>query len=111
MTTGNFIQAVNEIKNNGGSRQTMYIREAWTDREMTIFTYADGTAEVFEGTHQFMSFSSEFEAVTVINKMQADYNKAVAESNARAEANRKSVKIDYCPISEYYGRAGVYYGD
>ena len=41
MRTENFIQAVDEIKNNGGTRETMYIKEAWKDREMTIFGYAD----------------------------------------------------------------------
>ena len=47
MRTENFRQAVDEIRNNGGTRETMYIKEVWKDREMTIFGYADGTAEVF----------------------------------------------------------------
>lgn len=111
MKTENFRMAVDEIRNNGGNRQTMYVKEVWKNREMTIFTYSDGTSEVFESTRPFMSFSTEAEAITVINKMQLDYDKALEESKARAEANRGKVKIDYCSLSDYYGRCNVYYGD
>ena len=109
MRTEDFIQAVDDIKNNGGTRQTMYIKEAWKDREMTIFGYADGTAEVFENTHPYMVFNSVAEAIFTLNKMQSDYDKEVSESNAKWNSN--NVKIDYCSISDYYGRRGVYYGD
>ena len=109
MRTENFTQAVDEIKNNGGTRETMYIKEAWKDREMTIFGYADGTAEVFENTHPYMVFNSVAEAIFTLNKMQEDYNKSVEESRVKWRNN--NVKIDYCSISDYYGRRGVYYGD
>ena len=109
MRTENFIQAVDEIKNNGGTRETMYIKEAWKDREMTIFGYGDGTAEFFENTHPYMVFNSVAEAIFTLNKMQEDYNKSVEESRVRWRNN--NVKIDYCSISDYYGRRGVYYGD
>ena len=111
MRTEDFIQAVDEIKNNGGTRQTMYIKEAWKDREMTIFGYVDGTAEVFENTRPFMAFNSVAEAVFTLNKMQADYDKEVAESNARWNSN--NVKIDYCSVADWYTRAprGTYFGD
>ena len=109
MRTENFRQAVDEIKANGGTRQTMYIKETWKDREMTIFGYTDGTAEVFENTRPYMAFNSVAEAIFTLNKMQADYNKKLEEDRARWRTN--NVKIDYCSISEYYGRSGVYYGD
>ena len=109
MRANNFIQAVDEIKNNGGTRQTMYIKETWKDRCMTIFGYSDGTAQVFDNTQPFMTFNSVAEAVFTLNKMQSDYDKEVAESNARWRNN--SVKIDYCSLENYYGRTGVYYGD
>ena len=109
MTTGNFRTAVEEIRANGGTRQTMYIKETWKDREMTIFGYADGTAEVFENTHPFMTFNTVAEAIFTLNKMQSDYNKQVEEDRARWHSN--NVKINYCSILDYYGRAGVYYGD
>ena len=109
MRTENFRQAVDEIKNNGGTRQTMYIKETWKNREMTIFGYTDGTAEVFENTRPYMAFNSVAEAIFTLNKMQADYNKKLEEDRARWRTN--NVKIDYCSISEYYGRSGVYYGD
>jgi hypothetical protein len=109
MRTENFRQAVDEIKANGGTRQTVYIKETWKDREMTIFGYADGTAEVFENTRAFMVFNSVAEAVFTLNKMQTDYDKGLEESRARWRTN--SVKTDYCSISDYYGRRGVYYGD
>ena len=109
MRTENFRQAVDKIKNNGGTRQTMYIKETWKNREMTIFGYADGTAEVFENTRPYMVFNSVAEEIFTINMMQADYNKKLEEDRARWRTN--NVKIDYCSISEYYGRSGVYYGD
>ena len=109
MRTGHFRQAVDEIRNNGGTRETMYIKEVWKDREMTIFGYTDGTAEVFESTRPYMVFNSVAEAIFTLNKMQADYNKKLEEDRARWRTN--NVKIDYCSISEYYGRSGVYYGD
>ena len=109
MRTEDFIQAVDEIKNNGGTRETMYIKETWQDRCMTIFGYADGTAEVFENTHPYMVFNSVAEAIFTLNKMQEDYNKSVEESRVKWRNN--NVKIDYCSISDYYGRRGVYYGD
>ena len=111
MRTEDFIQAVDEIKNNGGTRETMYIKETWQDRCMTIFGYADGTAEVFENTRPFMAFNSVAEAVFTLNKMQADYDKEVAESNARWNSN--NVKIDYCSVADWYARAprGTYFGD
>ena len=109
MRTENFRQAVDEIKNNGGTRQTMYIKETWKNREMTIFGYADGTAEVFQNTHPYMAFNSVAEAIFTLNKMQEDYDRKLEEDRARWRAN--NVKIDYCSISDYYGRSGVYYGD
>ena len=109
MRTENFIQAVDEIKANGGTRQTMYIKETWKDREMTIFGYADGTAEVFESTLPYMVFNSVAEAIFTLNKMQEDYDRKLEEDRARWRNN--NVKIDYCSISEYYGRSGIYYGD
>lgn len=111
MRTENFRQAVDEIKANGGTRQTMYIKEAWKDREMTIFGYADGTAEVFENTRPFMAFNSVAEAISTLNKMQEDYNKSVEENNARWRNN--TVKIDYCSVADWYSRAprGTYFGD
>ena len=109
MRTEDFIQAVDEIKANGGTRQTMYIKETWKDREMTIFGYADGTAEVFESTIPYMVFNSVAEAIFTLNKMQEDYDRKLEEDRARWRTN--NVKIDYCSISEYYGRSGVYYGD
>ena len=109
MRTENFRQAVDEIKNNGGTRETMYVKETWKDREMTIFGYSDGTAEVFEETRSYMAFNSVIEAVTALNKIQADYNRQVEESNA--QWRRNSVKIEYCSLSDYYGKAGIYYGD
>ena len=111
MRTENFRQAVDEIKANGGTRQTMYIKEAWKDREMTIFGYADGTAEVFENTRPYMVFNSVAEAIFTLNKMQEDYNKSVEENNARW--NSDNVKIDYCSVADWYDRAprGTYFGD
>ena len=111
MRTNNFIQAVDEIKANGGTRQTMYIKETWKDREMTIFGYADGTAEVFESTRPYLVFNSVAEAIFTLNKMQSDYNKQVEENKARWHSN--TVKIDYCSVADWYDRAprGTYFGD
>lgn len=113
MTTGNFIQAVNEIRTNGGNRQTMYVRETWKDREMTIFTYCDGSVEVFESTRPFMTFGSEIEAIAVINKMQEDYDKAIVESNARYRNQKSNIKIESYSIEDWYSRSprGTYFGD
>ena len=111
MTTGNFRTAVDEIRENGGTRQTMYIKETWKDREMTIFGYADGTAEVFESTRPYMVFNSVAEAIFTLNKMQEDYNKSVEENRTRWSNN--DVKIDYCSVADWYDRAprGTYFGD
>ena len=83
MKTDNFINAVNEIKVNGGSRQTIYISEVWRDRCMTIFSYADGTAEVFEDTRPYMHFNSLAEALLVLGNMQKTYDRSVAENRNR----------------------------
>lgn len=111
MTTGNFRAAVDEVRANGGTRQTMYVKETWKDREMTIFGYADGTAEVFECTCPYMVFNSVAEAIFTLNKMQEEYNKSVEENNARWNSN--NVKIDYCSVADWYDRAprGTYFGD
>lgn len=111
MTTQNFRRAVDEIRANGGTRQTMYIKETWKDREMTIFGYADGTAEVFESTRPYLVFNSVAEAIFTLNKMQSDYNKQVEENKARWSSN--NVKIDYCSVADWYDRAprGTYFGD
>ena len=111
MRTGNFRTAVDEVRANGGTRQTMYIKETWKDRCMTIFGYTDGTAEVFENTQPFMTFNTVAEAVFTLNKMQSDYDKQVAENNARWSSN--NVKIDYCSVADWYDRAprGTYFGD
>lgn len=111
MTTGNFRAAVDKVRANGGTRQTMYVKETWKDREMTIFGYADGTAEVFESTRPYMVFNSVAEAIFTLNKMQEDYNKSVEENNARWNSN--NVKIDYCSVTDWYDRAprGTYFGD
>ena len=111
MKTGNFRAAVDEIRANGGTRQTMYIKETWKDREMTIFGYADGTAEVFESTRPYMVFNSVAEAIFTLNKMQLDYDKQVEENKARWHGN--TVKIDYCSVADWYDRAprGTYFGD
>ncbi len=113
MRTNNFIQAVDEIKANGGSRETMYITEVYRNRCMTIFGYADGTAEVFENTWAFASFDSVSEAVATINAIQEQYNKELKESNGRLEEMRAAnpTPIRYESISDYYGVAGRYYGD
>ena len=91
------------------SNRRHLIKETWKDRCMTIFGYSDGTAQVFDNTQPFMTFNTVAEAVFTLNKMQSDYDKEVAESNARWRNN--SVKIDYCSLENYYGRTGVYYGD
>ena len=111
MRTDNFRAAVDEIRKNGGSRQTMYINEVWRSREMTIFGYADNTAEVFEDVHSFMAFNSTAEAVAAIKKIQADYDKAV-EENKRKYDNRL-MKVESYTIEEWYWNAprGTYFGD
>ena len=111
MTTGNFRRAVDEIKENGGTRQTIYIKETWKDREMTIFGYSDGTCEVFENTQPFMTFNTVAEAIFTLNKMQSDYDRKVAESKTKWNSN--NVKIDYCSVADWYDRAprGTYFGD
>ena len=111
MTTGNFRAAVDEVRENGGTRQTMYIKETWKDREMTIFGYADGTAEVFESTRPYMVFNSVAEAIFTLNKMQEDYNKSAEENRARWNSN--NIKIDYSSVADWYDRAprGTYFGD
>lgn len=111
MKTGNFIQAVDEIKVNGGTRETIYIKETWKDRCMTIFGYADGTAELFDNTRPLMTFNSVAEAVFTLNKMQSDYDKSVEESRKRTESLRGEVKFKSYSLEEWYGRRGVYYGD
>lgn len=113
MRTDDFRAAVDEIKRNGGVRQTMYIREAWRDRCMTIFGYADNTAEVFEDAHSFMAFNSVVEAVAAIKKIQSDYDNALDESR-RALTNRQAViRVESCSIGEWYATAprGTYFGD
>lgn len=111
MRTNNFIQAVEEIKANGGTRETMYIKETWKERCMTIFGYSDSTCEVFENTRSYMAFNSVAEAIFTLNKMQEDYNRSVEESNARWNSN--NAKIDYCSVADWYDRApkGTYFGD
>ena len=80
MKTNDFKAAVDEIRNNGGNRQTMFIKEQWRDREMTIFSYSDGSAEVFENARPFMVFNSTVEAIATINAIQNAYNQEVEAS-------------------------------
>lgn len=111
MRTYDFKTAVDEIKMNGGSRQTMYIREAWRGRYMTIFGYADNTAEVFEETHPYMAFNSVAEAVSVLNRIQSDYDKALAADRRRYDS--RGMKVESYTIEEWYRCAprGTYFGD
>ncbi len=114
MKTDNFINAVNEIKVNGGSRQTIYIREVWRDRCMTIFSYADGTAEVFEDTRPYMHFNSLAEALLVLGNMQEAYDIAVDEDRNRSKHRSSNIHIDtYSSVADWYSRAprGTYFGD
>ena len=114
MTTNDYRAAVDEVKNNGGSRQTMYVRETWRNRCMTIFGYTDGTAEVFDETDQFMAFGSVSEAVAFVAKMQIDYDRKVSEDRKRRESRRSSIKVDgYMTPADWYQNAprGTYFGD
>ena len=112
MRANNFRAAVDEIRNNGGSRQTMYINEVWRSREMTIFRYMDGSAEVFEDSHPYMVFNSVAEAVFALNKIQSEHDKALDESG-KAFSNRQATKVKSCTIAEWYATAprGTYFGD
>ncbi len=114
MRTNDFKEAVDEIRNNGGSRQTVYIREAWRDRCMTIFSYADGTAEIYEDTHLFMAFSSKAEAITILTKMQESYNRQASEDRKKIVSKSSNLHIDtYTSAADWYARAprGTYWGD
>ncbi|MBO8444181.1 MAG: hypothetical protein IAC23_00580 [Bacteroidetes bacterium] len=113
MRTTNFRQAVDEIRDNGGSRQTMYINEMWRSKEMTIFGYVDGSAEVFEETHPYMAFNSVAEAVLALNKIQGEYDKALDESRKAFSNRQAKVKVESCSIAEWYATAprGTYFGD
>lgn len=112
MKTENFIQAVDEIRKNGGSRKSIFVKEYWRNREMTVFGYNDGTAEVFENARPFISFNSMAEALFFIDKMQADYNKDIEESVKYGDTN--NIVVDtYTNIADYYAKAprGTYFGD
>ena len=114
MRTDNFIKSVNEIKSNGGSRQTIYLKEVWKDREMTVFGYADGTAEVFEDTRPYMHFNSLAEALLVLGNMQEAYDRYVAEDRNRSKNRTSNIHIDtYSSVADWYSRAprGTYFGD
>lgn len=113
MRTDDFRAAVDEIRKNGGSRQTMYINEMWRSREMTIFGYADNTAEVFEDAHSFMAFNSTAEAVFALNKIQSEYDNALDESRRALSDRQAEVKVESCSIAEWYATAqsGTYFGD
>lgn len=111
MRTNNFRAAVDEIKNNGGSRQTMYINEVWRSREMTIFGYSDGTAEVFEEMHPYMACNSVVEAINVLGWIQSDYDKAVEADRHRYE--NRATKVESYTIEEWYRNSprDTYFGD
>lgn len=111
MRTNNFRAAVDEIKNNGGSKQTMYINEVWRSREMTIFGYMDGSAEVFENSRAYMAFNSVAEAIVTVKRIQSDYDKAV-EADRHRYANR-ATKVESYTIEEWYRYSprGTYFGD
>ena len=115
MRVDNFIKAVDEIRNNGGSRQTVYLKEVWKDRCMTIFGYSDGTAEVFEDTCPFMYFYSLSEALFALNRIQAEYDRQVVEDRKRMMDNRTAnIHTDiYASPVDWYARAprGTYFGD
>lgn len=113
MRTGVFRTAVDEIRKNGGSRQTMYIREAWRDRCMTIFVYMDGSAEVFEDSHSYMVFNSVAEAVFALNKIQSEYDNALDESRRALSDRQAEVMVESYTIEEWYRNAprGTYFGD
>ena len=86
MRAYDFKAAVDEIRKSGGSRQTLYIREAWRDRCMTIFGYVDGSAEVFEETHPYMAFNSVAEAVLALNKIQGEEQKGILRQAGGGES-------------------------
>lgn len=115
MKTNDFKTAVDEIRNNGGSRQTMFVKEQWRNREMTIFGFMDGTAEVFENARPYMCFNSVAEALFTLNAMQAEYDRQVVEDRRRMMNNGTSnVHIDtYSSPADWYARAprGTYFGD
>ena len=106
-----FKAAVDEIRKSGGSRQTLYIREAWRDRCMTIFGYMDGSAEVFENSRAYMAFNSVAEAIVTVKRIQSDYDKAV-EADRHRYANR-ATKVESYTIEEWYRYSprGTYFGD
>ena len=113
MRAYDFKAAVDEIRKSGGSRQTLYIREAWRDRCMTIFGYVDGSAEVFEDSHQYMVFNSVAEAVFALNKIQSEYDNALNESRLAFSNRKAEVKVESYSIEEWYRNAprGTYFGD
>ena len=113
MRTDDFRAAVDEIKRNGGVRQTIYIREAWRDRCMTIFGYADNTAEVFEDSYPYMVFNSVAEAVFALNKIQSEYDNALDESRRALSDRQAEFKVESYTIEEWYRNAprGTYFGD
>lgn len=113
MRAYDFKAAVDEIRKSGGSRQTMYINEMWRSKEMTIFGYVDGSAEVFEETHPYMAFNSVAEAVLALNKIQGEYDKALDESRKAFSNRQAEVKVESCSIAEWYATAprGTYFGD
>lgn len=111
MKTNSFRRAVDEIKRNGGTRQTMYINEVWRSREMTIFGYSDGSAGVFEEAHPYMVLNSVTEAVSVLCRIQSDYDKALAADRRRYDG--RGMKVESYTIEEWYRYAprGTYFGD
>lgn len=113
MRTNDFKAAVDEIRNNGGSRQTVYIREVWRHRCMTIFSYKDGSAEIFEETRPYMTFDSTVEALFALNKIQSDYDKSVDVDRNRYCHNDNPENIESWTVEDWYRKAprGTYYGD
>ena len=113
MRTNDFKEAVDEIMNNGGSRQTIYIHEIWRDRCMTIFSYKDGSAEIFEETRPYMTFDSTIEALFTLNKIQSDYDKSVDADRNKYSRNENPEKIESWSVEDWYSKAprGTYYGD
>lgn len=113
MRTENFRAAVDEIRIHGGTSQTMYINEVWKRREMTIFGYLDGSAEVFEDTHPYMGFSSVPEAVFALNNIQREYDKALDDNRKLFSDKQTVVKVKSYSVAEWYAIAprGTYFGD
>lgn len=111
MRADNFRAAVDEIKNNGGSRQTMYINEVWRSREMTIFGYMDGSAEVFEDSQAYMAFNSVADAIVTVKRIQSDYDKTVEADRHRYENG--ATKVESYTIEEWYRYSprDTYFGD